>query len=80
MMTQLITRGSLQSCYAETLVSPDIVTAIEANAQAEGNKYEGIDIANVPFSITVHINNQDQFATCIMGCNTPLISFYNAMT
>lgn len=67
MMTQLITRGSLQSCYPETLVSPDIVTAIGANnAQAKGNKYEGIDIANIPFSLIVHINSQDQFAICVM--------------
>lgn len=58
------------------LVFPEIVTAIETIAQAEGSRYEATDNANIPFSITVHMNDQDQFTILVLGCNTPSILFH----
>lgn len=59
------------------LALPDIITVIEANAQAEGNKYEVFYITNVLFSIPVHT---DQFVLCAMGCNSPLRPFHKTMS
>ena len=54
---------------------PDTVTDI-AFAQAEGNRYEAIHIANALFSIPVRTDDQDQLAFGVMRCNSPLMSFH----
>lgn len=56
------------------------MTAIEALSQAVRRSSEAIYIANALFSIPVHTDDQDQFALCVTGCNTPSMSFHKAMS
>lgn len=62
------------------LALPNIVTATEVIAQAEGSRYEVIHISNALFRIPVHSDDQDQFPLCVMGCNIPSVSFHKAMS
>lgn len=62
-----------------TVALTDTVTAIEALAQAKGNRYEGVHIVNAHLGIPVHTDDQDLSAFSVIHFNTPLMSFNKAM-